>query len=292
MARDLNRLRDFFSDSSPSKLALFFRILPGDGTTVQTTKVGLKRRGCAPGWMEVTKDDMEIVSALRATLADKVGKERYELWFGTGTWFRLDPRALTIGVPNRFFRDWIRSNFRRHIESACLEALGSCPTLKFSVDDPAAEQGPQPSAAAKADPPAAGQPTTRPARPRPAPLGRDPAAPADGQPAPNGNSYCVARRKFSALSSYVTGQSNRLAFVSAEMVAQRPGQITPLLIHGPTGVGKTHLLEGIWTAAQLRRTAARLPSTCRPSNSPASSSRPSAAAACPTSAASTAAWPC
>ncbi len=200
--------------------------------------------------MEVTKDDMEIVSALRATLADKVGKERYELWFGTGTWFRLDPRALTIGVPNRFFRDWIRSNFRRHIESACLEALGSCPTLKFSVDDPAAEQGPQPSAAAKADPPAAGQPTTRPARPRPAPLGRDPAAPADGQPAPNGNSYCVARRKFSALSSYVTGQSNRLAFVSAEMVAQRPGQITPLLIHGPTGVGKTHLLEGIWTAAQ------------------------------------------
>ena len=29
--------------------------------------------------MEVTKDDMDIVSALRATLADKVGKERFEL---------------------------------------------------------------------------------------------------------------------------------------------------------------------------------------------------------------------
>jgi chromosomal replication initiator protein len=48
----------------------------------------------------------------------------------------------------------------------------------------------------------------------------------------------------------VTGQSNRLAAVSAEMVARRPGQITPLLIHGPTSVGKTHLLEGIWTAAR------------------------------------------
>ncbi len=80
--------------------------------------------------MEVTKDDMEIVSGLRATLADKVGKERFELWFGTGTWFRLDQRALTIGVPNRFFRDWIRSNFRRQIESACLEIAGQLPHLE------------------------------------------------------------------------------------------------------------------------------------------------------------------
>ena len=85
--------------------------------------------------MEVTRDDMEIVSALRAALADKVGKERFELWFGPGTWFRLDQRALTVGVPNRFFRDWIRSNFRRQIESACLEALGNCPSVKYIVDD-------------------------------------------------------------------------------------------------------------------------------------------------------------
>jgi chromosomal replication initiator protein len=34
------------------------------------------------------------------------------------------------------------------------------------------------------------------------------------------------------------------------MVADRPGSLTPLLFHGPTGVGKTHLLEGIWSAAR------------------------------------------
>ena len=34
------------------------------------------------------------------------------------------------------------------------------------------------------------------------------------------------------------------------MVARNPGKITPLLIHGPTSVGKTHLLEGIWTAVR------------------------------------------
>ena len=32
------------------------------------------------------------------------------------------------------------------------------------------------------------------------------------------------------------------------MVARNPGQITPLFVYGPTSVGKTHLLEGIWSA--------------------------------------------
>ena len=58
------------------------------------------------------------------------------------------------------------------------------------------------------------------------------------------------RRRFSSLATFVAGQNNRLAVVSAEMVARNPGQITPLFIHGPTSVGKTHLLEGIWTATR------------------------------------------
>ncbi len=32
------------------------------------------------------------------------------------------------------------------------------------------------------------------------------------------------------------------------MVVRNPGKVTPLFIHGPTSVGKTHLLEGIWSA--------------------------------------------
>ena len=31
------------------------------------------------------------------------------------------------------------------------------------------------------------------------------------------------------------------------MMLDRPGEVTPFFVHGPTGVGKTHLLEGIWT---------------------------------------------
>ncbi len=51
-------------------------------------------------------------------------------------------------------------------------------------------------------------------------------------------------------SEFLDGESNRLAKTAAQMVLERPGTLTPLLVHGPSGVGKTHLLRGI--AEQLR----------------------------------------
>jgi chromosomal replication initiator protein len=36
-----------------------------------------------------------------------------------------------------------------------------------------------------------------------------------------------------------------MAFAAVELSAARPGEMSPLVIHGPSGVGKSHLLEGI-----------------------------------------------
>jgi chromosomal replication initiator protein len=43
-----------------------------------------------------------------------------------------------------------------------------------------------------------------------------------------------------------------MAHASAQMVVEQPGRFSPLFVYGPTGVGKTHLLEGIWSAARKR----------------------------------------
>jgi chromosomal replication initiator protein len=51
------------------------------------------------------------------------------------------------------------------------------------------------------------------------------------------------RRQPPRLAEFVVGPSNRMAYAAVEMAVGRPGEVSPLVIHGPSGVGKTHLLE-------------------------------------------------
>jgi len=197
------------------------------------------RRLRAGDAQDVTRDDTEIVSALRAALAHRLGSQRYELWFGPGTQLQLADGTLAITFPSRFFQDWVRTNFRAQIDSACRDALGDCPVLEFRVD-PSLSESPE---GASSD---SGQEEA----PLPRAKRNGDAEEADEQPAPLAARSGLSRRRFADLESFVTGDSNRLARASAELAAHRPGELSPLLIHGPTSVGKTHLLEGIWTAVR------------------------------------------
>src|SRR5262249_13903789 len=59
-------------------------------------------------------------------------------------------------------------------------------------------------------------------------------------------------RRWKQLADFVTGSCNRFAHASAAAVVEDPGQdANPLVLHGPVGTGKTHLLEGIY--AGLRK---------------------------------------
>jgi chromosomal replication initiator protein len=194
----------------------------------------------------VTNNDTEIVSALRAAVADRVGPKRFDLWFGKSTRLDLQRDRLTIVVPNRFFREWLASNFRAPIESACRATLGELPALEFRVD-PALAAAHAERVDVPSDPADGGGSGIRaPAGDAATRRARAPRAP--GSDHSNGG----RRRRFADLDSFVVGPTNLFAQAAAETVARRPGEQSPLLIHGPTGVGKTHLLEGIWTGVRKR----------------------------------------
>jgi chromosomal replication initiator protein len=205
----------------------------------------------------VAKDDMDIVSALRIALAGKVGQNRFDLWFGTGTRIEYNGVALRIGAPSRFFLDWIRSNFRKHIELACNDILGACPSVEFYLDADRAETPVSAGGEVRPNQEAAGSARNESARaadshrlklPKPTLLPIPTSKPLPSL-SPESNEV-RSRRRFATLDSFVCGETNRLAVASAQMVVRQPGQLSPLIFHGPTSVGKTHLLEGIWSATR------------------------------------------
>lgn len=54
-----------------------------------------------------------------------------------------------------------------------------------------------------------------------------------------------ASRAAMSLSNFQFGAANSLARAAIDQVIQRPGQISPLVLHGPVGCGKTHLAAGL-----------------------------------------------
>src|SRR5205807_863641 len=57
----------------------------------------------------------------------------------------------------------------------------------------------------------------------------------------------AAKRRWLRLSDFVVGACNRVAHASALSVIEEPGQgPNPLILHGPVGTGKSHLLQGIY----------------------------------------------
>ena len=245
------------------------------------------------------------MSALRERARRQGRKRSVRLVVRIGARIGWDGQVLRITAANSFFLDWIRLNFRAAIEFAGKSVLGRSPDVQFVV---AEEQGDN------KEEPCGGRCDEQTARrvegSRAADSGvgkmvslnghskrnREVATAGDAASRPGQGAVTAvsvpavpyAPRKFASLTSFVAGPCNKLALYSAEMVARDPGKITPLFVHGPTSVGKTHLLEGIWSA-DARRAGAQRASTFPLNSLPASSLRRFAAADCPFFAASIAA---
>lgn len=188
----------------------------------------------------------ETEAALRAALAQRVGDDRFGLWFGEGVSLGVAGDTLRVGVPNGFFREWIQGHYAADLCSAAQTVTGRPLEVAFHIEAEVAPLGgevvplPGPADPRKAPP----TPVTEPA-PKPAAQPRGPRdLPKSSGATPN--SAASAGRPLRRLEDFVTGPSNRLAHAAALDLVRSPGAgFNPLVIHGGVGLGKTHLLEGI-----------------------------------------------
>src|SRR5204862_1700628 len=80
----------------------------------------------------ITAHDPQL-ARLADAIAQRVGPQRFHVWFNNSTRLDLKHDGLEIAVPNDFISEWIGTHFTKPIQEAAHEVLG-CPLIvRFNV---------------------------------------------------------------------------------------------------------------------------------------------------------------
>lgn len=215
---------------------------------------------------EVIMDDSDRLSALRLELRRSLGNERYDLWLGPQTTLSLDNGVLIVGCASQTEVQWLRRNLQATLATCGASIFGTLPAVEFASTGQAAPtlksaaaEGVAETGSSRARRSSRKQfcdsqltfdgivESATPALPQPtlaAVASPDPAA--------------ERKRPRSTFEDFVVGESNRMANEAARSAAQQLGRFSPLLIYGPSGTGKTHLLTAIAAHARASRQRPRV----------------------------------
>ena len=145
----------------------------------------------------------------------QVTRPNYETWLRNTVGLTLDDNQLIVGVPSDFASEWLRSRLSGLINRTVTQLADADISVLFQI------------LGAPAAPPA------------PSANGRQPApVPAAARPVPDLDPNLT-------FSSFTVVKSNRLAYRAASRVASGKVPFDPLVLVGPPGLGKTHLLHAI-----------------------------------------------
>ncbi len=159
-----------------------------------------------------------ILATFEQDLREAIGEPRYRMWISGHTKFTIGEGEFLVGVPNRFYRDWLDTHYRAYMEGCVARTIGPSVALRFRID-PELFRDQQ---AAMAQP-----------------------AVTTSQPQTHDDPARLVLCRY-ALSRFVVGPSNRVAVSAATTLIDDPRRgHSPLLIYGPNGMGKTHLLRAM-----------------------------------------------
>ena len=218
-------------------LKLVAEDLPEDAATSQAAEIS---QGC----------DQER-AAILAGLRERLGEERFAVWFGDSC--RVDVataddghRAVTLWHEQGAAGDWLRRTFGSDLQAVAESVCDGPVVLTWQPLAARAASQRQPGAPQQRnlDEP----PPSKRVLQRQVAQERHAGGPDTQQPAGS-----LAGRQAVRLEDFVVGTSNRMAYAAVELAVNRLGEMSPVLLHGPSGVGKTHLLSAIYNFAREQR---------------------------------------
>ena len=147
-----------------------------------------------------------------------ISKPNFNTWFKDTHIVRVEDGTVFLGVPSQFARDWLSTKFHKDIVRSLRMLSESVRNVEYVISRSQKRAQEEP----------------RVVPPPPQELALEPV---------HQKTSLNPRFTFSSL---VVGPFNELAHAAAQAVVRKPGiAYNPLFIYGPTGLGKTHLIQAI-----------------------------------------------
>jgi chromosomal replication initiator protein len=155
-----------------------------------------------------------------AYIQGKVPKQVYDTWFTPIHLERIEDATAQLGVPNKFFGDWLSQHYGPLLAEAISAARGGIETtITFVIFHKPVTRQPESSGSTAA--------TSR------------------QSAGPRAKRGIQLNPKYT-FKNFVVGAGNQFAHAACMAVAEQPAKAyNPLFIYGDTGLGKTHLLNAI-----------------------------------------------
>ncbi len=165
-------------------------------------------------------NEKQIWTHVQKKIKEKVTSQQFTTWFESLKLIRFDADEAYILAPNSFSSEWIENNYTDVLSSTLGEVTNTCYKVKLVTESKEVKE-PGPSVQSN-------------------------------EPSPKEKNRSNINRNYS-FNNFLVGPCNRLAHAAALAVSESPGTAyNPLFIHGPVGLGKTHLLQSIYLALQER----------------------------------------
>lgn len=230
---------------------------------------------------------MEIDPVLLDSVAELIGPQRFGIWFADAH-FALQDERVIVSAPDTFLSKWLKTNYAQEITKACIGVFGREYPLDFVVGPiqtaVPTPSGTAVSPSQTAPIAAPHQPTSRllwddapPKSPQTAQLPQvahdtplpsvelsrdsvrildertDPDVPTrtrkpQAAPPRTRSERAVPAARWATFDRFVVGRSNQMAKNIMDLAVGRPAEFNPIFLSGSTSVGKTHLLESVYSA--------------------------------------------
>jgi chromosomal replication initiator protein len=162
------------------------------------------------------------ISAISESLAERIGQQKFRIWFKNSTKLTLAGDYLKVGVPNLFIASWIENHFSSEISDAVRSVTGIEAKITFTIDPELTGHQRRTQLDSQASSVATAQAGRQ--RPRFVTERKHRSAAVNG---PQRN-----RLKLS-LDTFVVGSSNELAYNAARLIVkEQESPFNPLFVHG------------------------------------------------------------